>query len=38
MANALNEKQQAIAEVSAYAALGDQSGVKQALIKGLDKE
>ena len=37
MANALNDKQQSIAEVSAYAALGNQDGLKQAIITGLDK-
>ena len=37
MANALNEKQQSIAEVSAYAALGNQEELKQAIKTGLDK-
>ena len=37
MANALNDKQQSIAEVSAYAALGNQDGLKQAIITSLDK-
>ncbi len=35
MAQNLTHKQQTIAEVSAYAALGDQNGLKKALIKGL---
>ena len=37
MANALNEKQQSIAEVSAYAALGNQEGLKSAIKTSLDK-
>jgi quercetin dioxygenase-like cupin family protein len=36
MANALNTEQQAIAEAAAYTALGDQTGLKQALKNGLD--
>lgn len=35
--NALNNKQQSIAEVAAYAARGDQTGLKQALIDGFNK-
>ena len=35
--NALNEKQQSVAEVAAYAARGDQKGLRQALINGFDK-
>lgn len=34
--NALNAKQKSIAEAAAYAARGNQSGLKQALSKGLD--
>ena len=36
MANALNVEQQAIAEAAAYAALGNQTELKQALNNGLD--
>ena len=36
MAENLTKEQQAIAEVAAYAALGNQSGLKQALNNGLD--
>lgn len=36
MANALNAEQQAIAEAAAYAALGNQTELKQALNNGLD--
>lgn len=36
MANALNTEQQAIAEAAAYAALGNQTELKQALNNGLD--
>lgn len=36
MAENLTDKQQSIAEVSAYAASGQQTGLKEALIKGLD--
>ena len=38
MAKALNAEQQAIAEVAAYAARGNQEGLKKALIKGLDNK
>lgn len=34
--NSLNAKQQSIAEAAAYAARGDQKGLKEALAKGLD--
>ncbi|MBP3686877.1 MAG: carboxymuconolactone decarboxylase family protein [Alphaproteobacteria bacterium] len=34
--NALNAKQKSIAEAAAYAARGNQAGLKQALSKGLD--
>lgn len=34
--NSLNAKQQSIAEAAAYAARGDQKGLKEALVKGLD--
>ena len=34
--NSLNIKQQSIAEAAAYAARGDQKGLKEALAKGLD--
>lgn len=34
--NILNAKQQSIAEAAAYAARGDQKGLKEALAKGLD--
>ena len=36
MAEKLTTKQQSIAEVSAYAASGQQTGLKEALIRGLD--
>lgn len=36
MANALNAEQQAIAEAAAYAALGNQTELKQALNNGID--
>lgn len=36
MANALNDEHQSIAKVSAYAATGNQSGLKTALIEGLN--
>ena len=36
MAENLTQKQQSIAEVSAYAASGQQSGLKEALIRGLN--
>ena len=38
MANALNVEQESIAEVAAYAARGNQEGLKKALIKGLDNK
>ena len=36
MANALNNRQQSVAKAASFAALGDQSGLKKALIGGLD--
>lgn len=36
MADTLTTKQQTITEVAAYTALGNQDGLKKALIKGLD--
>lgn len=36
--NALNAKQKSIAEAAAYAARGNQAGLKQALNKGLDND
>ncbi len=38
MAKALNAEQESIAEVAAYAARGNQEGLKKALIKGLDNK
>ena len=38
MAKTLNAEQQAIAEVAAYAARGNQEGLKKAIIKGLDNK
>ena len=38
MANALNTEQESIAEVAAYAARGNQEGLKKAIIKGLDNK
>ena len=38
MAKALNTEQESIAEVAAYAARGNQEGLKKALIKGLDNK
>ena len=38
MANALNVEQESIAEVAAYAARGNQEGLKKAIIKGLDNK
>ena len=38
MAKTLNAEQESIAEVAAYAARGNQEGLKKALIKGLDNK